>query len=258
MINLNKSKILILLIITVIIAVTALALYSQLSCPIEKPSTVANGVSEQESLNIAQQFLKNSPTYKFDGIDETLKHKETLTLRCPYCWQFIFSFDSRQAGYGDRTGQMLAQVITPHTARITVEQGEVPYAVLDNEWDMLQQEKVGSDKLLDKEWILQSFIDNGESITLHPNSEITIKFDQDEVTGSGGCNIYFGAYKITNTNSISIGPLASTEMACPDIMDQEMKYLATIQKINIIQVTENKLQLISNDGKTVLEFDLTS
>ena len=258
MVNLKKSTILIIIIIAAIIAVAAIALYGQLSCPIEKPSTIANGVSEEESLNIAQQFLKNSPTYKFDGIEETLKHQETLTLRCPYCWQFIFTFDSRQAGYGDRTGQMLAQVITPHTARITVEQGEVTYAVLDNEWDMLQQEKVGSDKLLDKEWILQSFIDNGESVTLHPNSEITIKFDQDEVTGSGGCNIYFGSYKITNTNNLSIGPLASTEMACPDIMNQEMKYLAAIQKINIIQVTENKLQLSSNDGKTVLDFDLTS
>jgi heat shock protein HslJ len=47
-------------------------------------------------------------------------------------------------------------------------------------------------------------------------------------------------------------------MACQDIMEQETKYLAAIQKINIIQVTENKLQLSSNDGKTVLDFDLIS
>jgi heat shock protein HslJ len=258
MINLKKSTIIMLIVFAAIIAIAVLALYSQLSCPTEKPSTVANGVSEEESLNIAKQFLKNSQTYKFDGIEETLKHKETLTLRCPYCWQFIFTFDSRQAGYGDRTGKLLAQVITPHTARITVEQGEVTYAILDKEWDMLQQIQVGKDNLLGKDWILKSFIDNGESITLHPNSEITIKFDPEEVTGSGGCNRYFGSYKITNTNNISIGPLAATEMACPDIMEQETKYLAAIQKINIIQVTEKKLQLSSNDGKTVLDFDLIS
>ena len=161
MINLKKSTIFILLTIAVIITVAALTLYSQLSCPVEEPSTVANGVSEEESLNNAQEFLKNSQTYKFDGIEETLTHEETLTLRCPYCWQFIFSFDSRQAGYGDRTGQMLAQVITQHTAIITVEQGEVTYAVLDNEWDMLQQEKIGNDQLIGKDWTLQSFLDNG-------------------------------------------------------------------------------------------------
>ena len=210
MINLKKSTILIIIIIAAIITVAAITLYDQLSCPVEKPSTVANGVSEEESLKIAQQFLKNSPTYKFDGIEETLIHEETLTLRCPYCWQFIFTFDSRQAGYGDRTGKMLAQVITPHTARITVEQGEVTYAVLDDEWDMLQQIQVGKDNLLGKDWILKSFIDNGESITLHPDSKITIKFDPDEVTGSGGCNRYFGSYKTTNTNCLSMDLLIST------------------------------------------------
>jgi heat shock protein HslJ len=255
MIQLRKRTILTLLIATTILVVTTLFLYEQLSCPIQQQTTITNGVSEDESLNIAQQFLKNSSTYNFDGIEETLKNKETLTLRCPYCWQFIFTFDSRHAGYGDRTGQMLAQVITLHTARITVQEGEVTYAVLDDKWDMLQQEKIGGDQLLGKEWMLKSFIDNGESVTLQPNSEITIRFDKDEVTGSGGCNRYFGSYKITNTNSISIGPLGSTKMACPDIMEQETKYLAAIQRINTIQVTENKLILSSNDGKTVLEFN---
>jgi heat shock protein HslJ len=255
MIQLRKRTILTLLIATTILVVATLFLYEQLSCPIQQQTTITNGVSEDESLNIAQQFLKNSSTYNFDGIEETLKNKETLTLRCPYCWQFIFTFDSRHAGYGDRTGQMLAQVITLHTARITVQEGEVTYAVLDDKWDMLQQEKIGGDQLLGKEWMLKSFIDNGESVTLQPNSEITIRFDKDEVTGSGGCNRYFGSYKITNTNSISIGPLGSTKMACPDIMEQETKYLAAIQRINTIQVTENKLILSSNDGKTVLEFN---
>ena len=255
MINLKKPTILMIVTIVAIIAVATLMFYSQLSCPTEEPSTVTNGFSEEESLNIAQQFLKNSPTYKFDGIEETLKHEESLTLRCPYCWQFIFTFDSRQAGYGNRTGQMLAQVITPHTARITVQKGDITSAVLDNEWDMLQQEKIENNQLLGKEWILKSFIDKGESITLQPKSKITIQFNKNEVTGSGGCNRYFGSYKITNTNSISIGSLASTEMACPDIMEQETKYFATIQRINKIQVTENKLELSSSDGLTVLEFE---
>lgn len=255
MINLKRNTAIpIILILAAIIAFVALVFYDQLPFLTQKQSTFTNIVNEEDSRNIAQQFLKNSTTYQFDGIEETLKHQETLTLRCPYCWQYIFTFDSRQAGYGDRTGQMLAQVITPHTARITVEQGNVTYAVLDDTWDMLQQENIESKQLIGKEWILQSFINNGELIVLYPNSKITIRFDKDEVTGSGGCNRYFGSYKITNRNSISIGPLGSTEMACPDIMDQEMKYFAAIQKINTIQVTENKLQLSSNDGETLLEF----
>jgi hypothetical protein len=97
-------------------------------------------MSQEESQKIAEEFLKNSPTFVFDGIEETLKLTDTLTARCPYCWVFIFEFDSRHAGYGDRTGQVLAEVITQHKASIAVEQLEVTSAVMDEKWDMLRQE----------------------------------------------------------------------------------------------------------------------
>jgi len=97
-------------------------------------------VSEEESREIAEEFVEDSPTLVFDGIEDSLVLTDTLTLQSPYCWQFVFEFDSSHAGYGDRTGLMLAQVITPHQAVVTVEQGEVTGAVLDGEWDMLSQE----------------------------------------------------------------------------------------------------------------------
>jgi hypothetical protein len=99
-------------------------------------------MSEEESQRIAEEFVKNSPTFVFDGIEDTLRLIDTITLRCPYCWQFIFEFDSRHAGYGDRTGQALAQVITHHIAQITIVMGEVKSAVMDDMWDMLNQEKI--------------------------------------------------------------------------------------------------------------------
>jgi hypothetical protein len=97
-------------------------------------------MSEEESRRIAEEFVRNSPTFVFDGIEDTLRVIDTITLRCPYCWQFTFEFDSRHAGYGDRTGQALAQVITHHIAQITVDMGEVKSAVMDGSWDMLNQE----------------------------------------------------------------------------------------------------------------------
>jgi len=96
--------------------------------------------TEEESLEIARKFVLTSPTYTFDG--EGLKHVKTITLRCPYCWEFIFEFTSRHAGYGDRSGQMVAQVITQHTARVSVESGEVNSAVLDDKWDMIDQKMI--------------------------------------------------------------------------------------------------------------------
>ena len=100
-------------------------------------------MSKAESQTIAEEFLRSSPTFVFDGIEDTLRLTDTLTARCPYCWVFIFEFESRHAGYGDRTGQALAQVITPHRVAIGVEQGEITSAVMDEKWDMMNQEIIG-------------------------------------------------------------------------------------------------------------------
>jgi hypothetical protein len=101
-----------------------------------------DAISKQESQEIAYEYVRNSPTFVFDGIDETLKLINTLTISIPEAWTHVFQFDSRHAGYGDREGQVLAQVITSHEVSITVEKGEVVYASIDNKWDMLNQEEL--------------------------------------------------------------------------------------------------------------------
>jgi hypothetical protein len=106
---------------------------------VTEPTQPSGGISQEESERTAREFLKNSATYKFDGIVESLKLADTLTLLCPSCWTFVYEFDSRHSGYGDRTGQVLAQVITPHEAAITVIEGEVTDAKLDGRWDMVFQ-----------------------------------------------------------------------------------------------------------------------
>lgn len=96
--------------------------------------------TEEESKEIARDFVESSPTYQFDG--HNLTHKETLypdVVNCTSCYGFVFEFESRHAGYGNRTGKMLAQVITPHEAHITVKNGEVTSALLDMKWDMINQ-----------------------------------------------------------------------------------------------------------------------
>lgn len=97
--------------------------------------------TEAESLEIARKFVLNSPTYKYDGGD--LEYVKTQEGTCSSCWVFTFTFICRSAGYGDRSGQMVAQVITPHTAYISVENGKVTKAVLDDKWDMINQEMIG-------------------------------------------------------------------------------------------------------------------
>jgi hypothetical protein len=106
----------------------------------QKPIESEDSDSEN-AIGIALDFLKNGATYKFDGIDGTMVVEETRILESyPVQYIVIISFDSSHAGYGDRTGQILAQVVTPHSAWVKVVNGEVVSAVLDNTWDELNQE----------------------------------------------------------------------------------------------------------------------
>lgn len=108
-------------------------------------------LTEEWSRDLAEEFVRNSPTFAFDGIAESLEltatavfTKKIISANAPAedeirGWEFTFRFESRHAGYGDRTGQMLSQVITPHEAVITVEQGKVISAIMDGKWDILRQ-----------------------------------------------------------------------------------------------------------------------
>ncbi len=97
-------------------------------------------MTEQESEQIALQYLLDSPTYLFDGIDGSVNLEKTLTAKCPSCWVFEYEFESSHAGFGNRNEQVLAQVITTHTVSISVEQGTVKSATMDDdEWDMMAQ-----------------------------------------------------------------------------------------------------------------------
>lgn len=104
----------------------------------------AGTVCQAESQTIAQGFLLESPTFDFDGMEQTLELVAVNTMKCPLCWEFVFAFDCGHSGYGDRTGLVLLQMITPHIARTVIMEGNVVSAILDDEWDMMQQELISA------------------------------------------------------------------------------------------------------------------
>lgn len=72
---------------------------------------------------------EESPTYVFDGSNLKLDKSEKVDART---FQYTFSFNSSQAGYGDRAGETAAQVITPHVMVLRVENDVVTSAITDN------------------------------------------------------------------------------------------------------------------------------
>ena len=94
--------------------------------------------------DVAKDWVKNnSSTYRFDGMDLKLLEIRGLDLAdCENCYEVEFGFNSSHTGYGDREGQMLAQVITPHVIVITVKNGKAAKAITDQKYDEIKQEFV--------------------------------------------------------------------------------------------------------------------
>jgi len=113
------------------------------------PVTACGGLAEDQDIQLretaqqqALEFLKNSPTFKYDGIEGSIELTDTVALETPSSWTFVYEFESTHAGYGNREDQMLAQVITSHTAYITIQQGKIAIAQVDNIWNMLRQREL--------------------------------------------------------------------------------------------------------------------
>ncbi len=123
------------------LAITLVAGASLFSYADSNPDS--NTLTEGEARDMAEQFVENSLTYQFDG--SNLEYKETLypdVVDCSDCWTFVFEFESAHGGYSDRTEEMVTQVITPHEAHVTIEDGEIVSAVLDLKWDMINQKMI--------------------------------------------------------------------------------------------------------------------
>ncbi len=100
--------------------------------------------SLEESRQIAETWMQNeSPTYTYDGSDLQLLAEDTLEEGKSY--QFGFEFQSSSAGYGDRTGEMTAQVITDHVTRVVVDAGQVVEAVTDEVYSELEARLLGDE-----------------------------------------------------------------------------------------------------------------
>ncbi len=96
--------------------------------------------SEEHSRQVAEEFVKMEATFRFDGIPETFKLSSTTSVANG--WKYTIEFDSQHPGYGNRTGQVLAQVITHHIAAVNVSEGRVVSAIMDNKWDMVKQQEL--------------------------------------------------------------------------------------------------------------------
>ncbi|KPK93714.1 MAG: hypothetical protein AMJ88_06905 [Anaerolineae bacterium SM23_ 63] len=104
-----------------------------------------------------------------------------------------------------------------------------------------------------KTWVLISFGTEGQLQTVLEGVEITATFNHDEaeVSGSSGCNHYFGDYKVTGSG-LSLSNIGWTEMACitPEgVMEQEQVFLAMFAAAESFEIQEDQLSIITADDQ---------
>lgn len=106
-------------------------------------------------------------------------------------------------------------------------------------------------------WQLTSLVtETGMNNTL-PNTTITAQFDDGNVTGSSGCNRYFGSYQVNKTE-INIGQVGSTLMFCADpdgVMTQETSYVLLLRNVTSYAISDNELTLSDSLGNPQLVFE---
>ncbi len=103
----------------------------------------------------AKSWVESSaPTYVFDGENLELLNENELEENS---FEFLFSFETRSAGYGDRTDQMVAQVITSRNILVVVEQGEVTMAITDGIFDEIEERMITVEEVEEETMIIKVY-----------------------------------------------------------------------------------------------------
>ena len=116
----------------------------------------------------------------------------------------------------------------------------------------------GKSALEDTQWVLTSLRGN----PLLDETEITLKFENEILSGSAGCSSYGGGpdsgrFRTTEKGALEIPTLAITAELCtgPDgIMEQEMAYVAALISAKAYVVEEDRLEMRDADGEIVLVY----
>ena len=92
-----------------------------------------------------------------------------------------------------------------------------------------------------------------------PDSKLFVQVKSGgELAGNGGCNRFFGRYKITG-DAIEIGPLGATRMACPEpAMALEARFLAALEAARLWHRDRTSLILLDaerHDQARLLQTD---
>jgi hypothetical protein len=145
--NLQQQKHKNFALIAAIIGGVAVALIGLYFVPAQQSITMEPVVQEDsktpEAIEAALDFVRSSPTFVFDGIEDSVKLESVkMTKSLPPQYIIEISFESAHGGFGNREGQVLTQAITSHKMNLVAVESTVMSAVTDDVWDEMNHQYV--------------------------------------------------------------------------------------------------------------------
>ncbi len=111
----------------------------------------------------------------------------------------------------------------------------------------------GSDDTIEGSWSITKIRLLDEMVEPVDGSSPYLNVTTDEMNGNTGCNGFFGGVEYSSDGAWSVGPVASTEMACiPPLTAQETAIIDHIQSADEWTVDGDDAQLLT-DGTVTLE-----
>jgi hypothetical protein len=123
--------------VTVIFVLVLFALKGPSAFPTSPSTATVASCTQEQASAISLILVKNSPTFSYDGVKDSIRLVKAESPDNGQTWKLVYSFKTAHPGHGDRSDQVLAQVVTGHTAEVTVTKCKITAAVCDKTWDLL-------------------------------------------------------------------------------------------------------------------------
>jgi len=129
-------------IIVATIALGAISVAVMSSYDFEDSPYSLNGKMENDSgkiIDFTRQFIVTSPTFSYDGIPDSLEIEIVSADDSDSKFLLEGKFKTLHASYGNRENLDLPEDITLHIITVSVVDEKIISAVIDNQWDELNQ-----------------------------------------------------------------------------------------------------------------------
>jgi heat shock protein HslJ len=176
-------------------------------------------------------------TYVRDGNDLELSPLATTLIGCPP------PLDALETAVLERLATVTAYEV--ESSRLTLLAGDEPVL-----------EYVENEPAIEGAWIVTSVLFDDAIRSVVGDVELSAEFDPDgTVSGSGGCNRFHGGYTVDG-QSLEIGPLASTMIACEseEISAQEAGYFAAMESAETWEQVGDELTILNAEGQRAVTF----